>query len=115
MQGTEVQFALSCDQHGTFVDEGSGGLIFYIVGGVSSLRENLPVGYIEATLVCFIDEDHLGKRSDHGLVEGALFGDGCDVSVVDESLDWEEQARLSTVGVAYQARYFVLVSLLPVV
>lgn len=34
-----------------------------------SHAENLPIGYIPAILVCFIDEDHLGKLCEHGLVK----------------------------------------------
>ena len=48
---------------------------FYFVGFVSSLRKNLPVCYIQGTLVCFIDEDNSNKRSD-----GALSDDGRGVS-----------------------------------
>ena len=81
MQGTEFQFALSCDHHGTFLDERFGGVIFDIVGCVSSPGENLPVGYVHASLICFVDEDHLGKQNDHSLVEGVQFGDSRNVSL----------------------------------
>ena len=53
---------------GHLIDEGWSSLTFYIMGCEASLPENLPIGYIQAILVCFIDEDHLGKLCEHGLV-----------------------------------------------
>ena len=85
------------------------------MSGISSLGEQVPIRNVQGVLVGFIDEDHLSKGADHSFIKSTLFRHSCDVSMVHQPLDREEEARLPAISISDEARHPVLVLLLVVI